>query len=331
MNIGLGSHVAGVRLGSVIGHGGMAIVYAGRDEGTGEELVVKVLREEYARDERIRRRFRREAGYAGSLEHPNIVRVLDSGEAGGLPYIVMEYVRGTDLRTQLAGRTPLDAAETIRILSQVAEALDAAHAAGLLHRDVKPGNVLIASGAGSQPSGRCYVTDFGLSKQPARDSRGLTEPGEFVGSVLYTAPEEILGEETDATVDVYSLGCVLYECLVGSPPFDGARASELMQAHIEAQPPRPSKQRPGIPSDLDRVIRRALAKRPGDRYRSCRELIEAAREALGLSVGEPSEPSRVSLRLELDFQAGEARVRFDDGAVSVRVARDQARWRLASD
>jgi serine/threonine-protein kinase len=334
MSVGIGSQVAGIRLVSLIGHGGMAIVYLGRREGTGEELVVKVLRDEYTRDDHIRRRFTRESGYASSLEHPHIVRVLDSGEQDGTSYIVMPYVPGQDLRQRLAVDGRLDPAETIGLLSKVADALDTAHDSGLWHRDVKPGNVLIASGQGPDPPGHCYLTDFGLSKQPGRDSRGLTAPGDFVGSVLYTAPEQMLGEQTDQTLDVYSLGCVLYECLAGSPPFGGVSASDVMQAHIEAQAPRISKQQPDLPSALDVVLQRALAKRPADRYRTCGELIEAAREALGVAGAVPIQaeaPSRISLRLEFDFDASEARIQLDAGPPSIRVTRDHEQWHLAAD
>ena len=332
MTVAVGSEVDGIRLRSIIGHGGMAIVYLGEREASGEQVVVKVLREESARDEQIRRRFTRESRYASSLDHPHIVRAQGAGEADGFPYIVMQYVRGTDLRARLATGGPLHPGETIAILEQIAGALDVAHRAGLLHRDVKPGNVLIASGDGPEPAGYCYLTDFGLSKQPGRDSRGLTAPSDFVGSVLYTAPEEMLGGDTGAAVDVYSLGCVLYECLVGKPPFEGVRAIELMQAHIEAAPPKPSKQRPGLPTELDRVVQRVLAKRPGDRYASCGELVQAAREAFGGIAAPRPQPTtlrRVSLRLELDFRAGEASLQLDDGPASVRVTGERARWHLA--
>jgi serine/threonine-protein kinase len=296
--------------------------------------VVKVLKEDLGRNEQIRRRFVREARYVTSLDHPNIVRVLRAGEQDGVSYIVMQYVRGSDLRTRLANEGVPELAEVIALLTQVAEALDAAHASGVLHRDVKPGNVLIASGEGSDPEGRCYLTDFGLSKDPGRDSGALTASGEFVGSVLYAAPEQMLATELSARADVYSFGCVLYECIVGEPPFGGGQAAAVMQAHLESPPPRPSKQRPGLAFGLDAVVARALAKDPAERYASCGELIGAAREALHLprdSAEEPAEagPRKLSLRLMLDFDAPAAALRLGDGADEISVVPEGGRWRIA--
>ena len=238
------------------------------------------------RDQDLLQRFLREPRYASSLDHPNIVRVFEAGEAGGLHYIAMEYVEGTDLRNLLKEEGPLAPERAVAILTQVAAALDVAHAAGLLHRDVKPDNVLIGNGGGAG-AGQAYLTDFGLGKDPGRDSRALTGSGEFVGTVLYTAPEQMLEREPDRRVDVYSLACVLYETLVGGPPFHYANVMEVMQAHIESTPPKPSKQRKGLPVELDDVIERGLAKEPSDRYETCGDLIAAAGSALGLAVASP--------------------------------------------
>ena len=282
MSVAVGTEIAGTRLTRELERGGMAVVYVAEELATGDTVVVKVLKEELAGDERLRRRFVREARYASSLDHPHVVRVRDAGEQDGAHYIVMDYVRGADLRSRLAAGGPLEPAEAIAVLAQVADALDAAHAGGLLHRDVKPGNVLIASGEGTEPRGHCYLADFGLSKDPGRDSRTLTVSGQFVGSVLYAAPEQILAEELDARADVYALGCVLYECLVGAPPFVYQLAADVMRAHVESPAPKPSKERSGLPPRIDAVVARALAKEPAARYATCGELIEAAREALDL-------------------------------------------------
>ena len=334
MTIGVGSEIGGTRLTQEIAQGGMATVYAAEQLATGESVVVKVLRPEYARNEQLRRRFVREARYATSLDHPHVVRVHDAGEAEGVHYIVMQYVRGTDLRAWLASQGPLHPYETIRVLGEIADALDAAHASGLLHRDVKPGNVLIASGEGPEPPGHSYLTDFGLSQDRSRDSGALTLAGEFVGSVLYAAPEQILGTELDARADVYSLGCVLYESLVGTPPFSGEIATEVMQAHLESPPPKPSKQVRWLAYLLfDDVIARALAKDPGDRYATCGELIAAARDALGLAA-EPAPPAAaravLSLRLTLDFDAPEATLQLGERSDEVRIAPRGGSWRIAA-
>jgi tRNA A-37 threonylcarbamoyl transferase component Bud32 len=327
MTVGVGSEIAGARLTQEIARGGMAIVYLAERLGSGELVVVKVLKEELEGNEQLRRRFVREARYATSLDHPHVVRILDAGEAQGAHYIVMQYVRGTDLRARLASEGTLEPDQAVHVLSQIADALNAAHAAGLLHRDVKPGNVLIASGEGPEPEGDCFLTDFGLSKDPGGDSRALTLSGEFVGSVLYAAPEQMLATELDARADVYSLGCVLYECLVGVPPFTGQLAAEVMQAHLESPPPRPSKQRSGLSTRLDQVLARALAKEPGERYATCGELIDAAREALGLQAV-PTPQAAEGVRLTLLVAAGHAagaELELGDELVIGRGASDQGR------
>jgi pSer/pThr/pTyr-binding forkhead associated (FHA) protein/tRNA A-37 threonylcarbamoyl transferase component Bud32 len=322
-----GSEIAGARLTREIARGGMAIVYLAERLDSGEPVVVKVLKGELEDNEQIRRRFVREARYASSLDHPHVVRIHAAGEAEGAHYIVMQYVPGMDLRARLASEGTLEPDEAVRVLSQIADALDAAHAAGLLHRDVKPGNVLIASGEGPEPEGDCFLTDFGLSKDPGQDSRALTVSGEFVGTVLYAAPEQMTTRELDARADVYSLGCVLYECLVGTPPFTGNLAAEVMQAHFESAVPRPSKQRSGLPVRLDRVIARALAKEPGERYATCGELIDAAREALGVPAIPTPQAGRGE-RLMLLVAAGRAagaQLELGDVLVIGRSASDEGR------
>jgi hypothetical protein len=271
MGLSAGTELAGYRVIGPIAEGGMSVVFLAEHVSGGQHAALKVLREELADNDDFRKRFLRESRYAASLDHPHVVDVHGSGEARGVLYIVMEYVEGTDLY-ELLGAGPLSPAAALPLLGQVAAGLDAAHAIGLLHRDVKPGNVLIDD-TGAEP--RCVLTDFGLSKDVARDSVALTAAGDFVGTLAYTAPEQILGKDTDAGVDIYSLGCLLYECLVGETPFAGSDV-EIMQAHIETAPPRPSKQRRGLPPALDRVIAKALAKNPADRHATCQELVDHA-------------------------------------------------------
>lgn len=300
MSVDVGTDIAGYRLVRLIGEGGMSRVFLAERGGGGGAVVLKVLREELAQDDDFRRRFLREWGYLASLDHPNVIRVHDAGEAGGLLYLAMDYVEGTDLYALLEEQAPIEPERAIRLLSQVAAALDAAHEAGILHRDVKPGNVLVA-GDGGGPAPRCYLTDFGLSKHTTKDSVSLTAAGTFVGTLAYTAPEEILGGKLDRRADVYSLACVLFECLAGERPFAGKSEVEVMQAHIESPPPKLSKKRSGLPAALNDVFARGLAKDPGDRYGSCRELVEVAAAAIGVpdAARVPEPLATGPLRLEV--------------------------------
>ncbi len=282
MSIGLGTEIGGYRVTRPIGEGGMSIVYLADRIADGRQVVLKVLREELAKNEDFRRRFLRESGYAASLDQAHVVPVHDAGESDGVLYIAMEYIQGTDLYALLAAG-PLAPELTVAILTQVASALDAAHEIGLLHRDVKPGNVLVASSEEAEGVPHCYLTDFGLSKHTEKDSVALTASGDFVGTVYYTAPEQMLGKALDGRVDVYSLGCLLYECLVGETPFTGSTDVEVMQAHVERAPPKVSTSRPDLPWALDEVIAKAMAKDPGERYESCGELMAAARSVVGVA------------------------------------------------
>ncbi len=208
----------------------MGVVYLAEDSRRHGEVALKVLPAELARQDDFRRRFQREANYAKQFQHPNIVSVHDVGEDGGHFFIAMEYVRGQDLASVLAAQGRLRPERGIDILSDVAAALDALHAEGLLHRDVKPGNILILQAAEDpQAKPHCYLTDFGLAKNPTQDSVALTAVDSFVGTLDYVAPELILNEEVDPRADVYSFACVLYECLAGQPPFGRAQGAELMR------------------------------------------------------------------------------------------------------
>jgi serine/threonine protein kinase len=274
----VGSEIGGYRLTRRIGEGGMGAVFLAEERDTGRQVALKVLLSELARNEDFRRRFERESRYASSLDHPHIVRVHEFGEADGVTYMVMDYVPGRDLTAEIA-EGPLSPERTIRILDQVASALDAVHATGIYHRDVKPANVLVAV---DEESGEldCRLTDFGLSKHPSQDSSALTGAGFFVGTGQYVAPEQILAQELDHRVDVYSLGCLLYECLSGETPFRRPRETEVLHAHIQDPPPKLTASRPELPVAIDEVVAKALAKRPEERYASCGKLMEAARAAI---------------------------------------------------
>ncbi|MEJ7784403.1 MAG: FHA domain-containing serine/threonine-protein kinase [Solirubrobacteraceae bacterium] len=309
MPVGPGTEIGGYRVEHTIGEGGMAIVHLAERLSDGEPVVLKVLREELVGDPDVRRRFLRESRYAQALDHPSVVRILDAGELGDLLYIVMQHVAGTDLYTLLE-EGPLEPGTAVAVLSQVADALDAAHAIGLLHRDVKPGNVLVAVGGDAPP--HCLLTDFGLSQRITQDSMALTAPGTFVGTLAYMAPEQMLGDDPGAAVDVYALGCVLFECLAGDPPFTGEPLA-VMQAHMESEPPKLAKRGSTLPRAFDAVIAKALAKEPAGRYASCRELLAAAAAALGVALpaAEPArtqtlEPQPPAAPLELLVTAGAA-------------------------
>jgi len=279
-----GHVVAGFRVVSMIGEGATGTVYLA-DEPTGDRKVaLKLLTPDLARDERFRRRFLRETELAAKLDHPNVVRTLASGNEDGTLYLAMEYVEGRDLRDVLRREGRLEPDRAVGVLTQVAAALDTAHEAGLVHRDVKPANVLIST---RRDGDRAYVCDFGLARHISSASSLTTDSG-FVGTIDYVPPEQVEGGQIDGRADVYSLGCVLFECLAGTRPFDRDSELAVVFAHLNEPPPRPSEIRPHLPKALDTVLEVALAKSPDDRYSSCAELIEAARAALaGKTVTRP--------------------------------------------
>jgi serine/threonine protein kinase len=288
--VGIGDMVGDYRITREIGRGGMGVVLLGEQAATGRKVALKFLPPELVDDEDSRRRFAREANYAGSLGHPNIVALYEAGEADGVHYMAMQYVPGGDLGKLLAREGPLDPARAVALLAQVADALDAAHAAGILHRDVKPENVLVSPGAGGVD--HCYLTDFGLGKSSSQDSVALTDKGSYVGTFHYTAPEIVVGRAVDHRVDVYSLGCLLYQCLIGEPPFPGPREAEVLRAHLRDPPPRVSARRPELPPELDGVIATAMAKQPDARPDSCLAVIDAARAAIAGSPRLAAPPLR---------------------------------------
>jgi serine/threonine-protein kinase len=270
-----GTVVAGFRVGSPIGEGAMGTVYLA-DDRSGQRVALKLLSPELARDKRFRQRFLRESSVAAGLDHPHIVPTLASGEEDGFLYLAMHYVEGSDLREVLRAKGRLEPARALHLVGQVADALDAAHSAGLVHRDVKPGNILVAN----EPEGEhAYVCDFGLARHVSSVSSLTGERG-FVGTIDYVPPEQIEGGAIDARADVYSLGCVLFECLTGEKPFERDSELSVVFAHLNEPPPRLSQLRPELPQELDTVFEAALAKSPDDRYSSCGELAAASRAAL---------------------------------------------------
>src|SRR4051812_31713792 len=244
----------------MIGRGGMGVVYLGQHvQMKGRKAAVKVLSDELADDPEFQQRFIRESDLAGSLEHPNIVPVYDAGRAADVLYCAMRYVRGTDLKAVLKAEGPLSLERTLTTLGDVALALDFAHGHGLVHRDVKPGNVLIEAPDAAVARDRVFLSDFGLVKQVRGDTK-LTRAGSFVGTLNYAAPEVFRGEDVDGRADVYSLGCMLYECLVGATPFVGPTDASVMYAHLNETPAPLATVRTGLPAGLDDVIAMALAK-----------------------------------------------------------------------
>ena len=280
------------RIERVLGRGGMSVVYLAEHQGLKRRVALKVLSPQLAEDPRFRERFVRESQVAASIDHPNVIPIYEAGEAEGQLFIAMRYVEGTDLRALLHEEGRLEEGHAVGILLQVAGALDAAHARGLVHRDVKPGNILVARAEGSTAGEHVYLSDFGLTKRAASDS-GVTGTGQFVGTLDYASPEQFEGKTLEPRADVYSLGCVLYECLAGHPPFRRESDAAVMYAHLLEDPPPLTGQRPGLPEEIDRVIERATAKKPEQRFESAGELGTAARVALGYETGERAAPARV--------------------------------------
>jgi serine/threonine protein kinase len=278
----VGDEFAGYRLRAVVGRGGMSVVYQAENPRLGSVVALKVLAPEIATDDVFRARFLEESRIAASLNHPNVIPIYDMGPCDDLLYIAMRYVAGTDLRALLKKHSPLPPADSIFLTGQAARALDAAHRKGLVHRDVKPGNLLIEHGQDGDPD-HVYLSDFGITKYMLSRS-GLTKTGEFLGTIDYVAPEQIQETPVDGRADEYSLGCVLYECLTGRVPFPKERDAAIIWAHVEEMPPPPSALQPELPAAVDDVFSRVLAKKPDDRYATCREFVDAARVSLGVAA-----------------------------------------------
>jgi serine/threonine-protein kinase len=282
----VGRELLGYVVEELVGRGGMGVVYRAFDPRLKRPVAVKVLAGELAGNRRFRERFLVETELAASLEHPNVVPIHDAGDVDGRLYLVMRLVEGGDLRMLLDREGVLEPARALDVCRQLADALGAAHERGLVHRDVKPSNVLV------DERGHCYLTDFGVSV--AIDARSnVTGSGSLEGTVAYIAPEQIAGRAPDGRADLYSLACVLHECLTGRPPFESASDLDVLYAHLERAPPRASGLRSTLPDRLDAVLQRGLAKEPDARYDTCRAFVDAAQAAV---AGDTPVETRTSTR-----------------------------------
>ena len=267
----IGSQVGGYSVDSLLGEGGMGKVYTATGPD-GSRVALKLVKDDYARDETFRRRFYREARIAQTVQHPNVVPVVDTGEHEGLPYMAQRFIEGMSLDEKLKREGSLDPQTAVRICTDVAAGLEALWAAGMVHRDVKPANILL------DENGRAYITDFGLAK----DTQGslLTLPGQALGSMDYMAPEQIRGEPVSAATDIYALGCVMYECMCGRPPFAEVQGMRILWAHLQDPPPDPRGVRADLPEAFSRTLLVALekdaAKRPQSAGEYARMLAAAA-------------------------------------------------------
>jgi len=269
----LGRVVAGYRIEERIGRGGMGLVYRAEHLNLRRRAAIKIIAPELAEASGFRERFNREARIAAALQHPNIVTVYDAGEEDGLLYLAMQYIEGNDLSAVLRSQGRLRPYRAIDVCRQIAAALDAAHGQGLIHRDVKPANVLI--------EGRtAFLTDFGLTKRIEGTRTQLTKAGDVVGTIHYVAPEQIEGGRVDARTDIYSLGCLVYHCLSGELPFARDTDVAVIYAHLSEEPPRLTSVRPELPGGLDAVIAKALEKAPERRFQTCADLMSAARAVI---------------------------------------------------
>ncbi|MGE3662369.1 MAG: serine/threonine-protein kinase [Pseudonocardia sp.] len=292
---GEGDRFGGYRLGPLLGRGGMGEVYRATDEVRGRTVALKLLRADLAGDPEFAARFRREAAVASRLRDPHVIPIHDHGEIEGRLFIDMRLVEGTDLGQLIRSDGPLDAGRAVGIITQVAAALDAAHVDGLVHRDVKPSNVLVTSRPGRPDF--AYLVDFGIARDLADD--GLSRTGVAVGTLRYMAPEQFLAAPLDRRADVYSLACVLFEALTGTAPFVADGLPSLMYAHLNTPSPRLVELRAELPRRLDAVLARGLAKRPEERFPGAGVFAEAATAAVqGTEPDAPTAVRRPTRRLQ---------------------------------
>jgi hypothetical protein len=292
-HFGPGSQIGKYVLEKQIGHGGMAVVFRARDDQLGRLVALKIMAPSVASDAEFRQRFVRESRAAAAVDDPHIIPVFEAGESAGVLFIAMRYVVGGDVRSLLARKGPLSLDRVSAILVSVASALDAAHGAGLVHRDVKPGNMLIDVRKG-RPD-HVYLTDFGLTKATS-GAVALTSTGRFLGTADYAAPEQIGGRHVDGRADQYALACTAIEMLTGQTPFPFENVMAVLTAHMSKPPPRLSARRHGLPAELDEVLGRALAKSPGHRYPSCGDFTAAFQRAAGVDRYEAPVAAGVSHR-----------------------------------
>ena len=315
----IGKVIAGYRIEERVGRGGMGVVYRAEHLNLRRRAAIKIIAPDLAESEGFRERFTREARIAAALQHPNIVTVYDAGEVEGILYLAMQYIEGNDLSAVLRKDGRLRPYRAIDVCRQVASALDAAHAMGLIHRDVKPANVLI--------EGRtAFLTDFGLTKRMDGTHTELTRAGDVVGTIHYVAPEQIEGNQVSARSDVYSLGCLLYHCLTGQVPFSRDTDVAVIYAHLSEPPPKLTALRPELATGLDGVIAKALDKSPDRRFPTCTDLINAARGVIDAAgpldtsapraAREPGESGETGT--ETDREVGEAIEGMRDAAAAAR-------------
>jgi serine/threonine-protein kinase len=275
----VGTRFGEYRIDSLIGVGGMGNVYKAT-AGDGTPVALKLVKADLARDETFRRRFKREARIAQTVGNPHVVSVRDTGEHDGIPYLAAQFIEGMALDQKLEQEGRLDLATTVRICAQVAAGLQALWEAGMVHRDVKPANILL------EKSGKAYITDFGLAK----DSAGtvLTRPGQPLGSMDYMPPEQIRGEPVTGAADIYSLGCVVFECLHGRPPFADREGMRVLWAHLQDEPPDPFSERADIPPGFTQALTAALRKEPGERPHTSIEYARSLSQAAGIPIVDPA-------------------------------------------
>lgn len=323
----IGTEFAGYRIEGLLGRGGMSVVYRAENARLGNKVALKLLSEELANDESFRERFVRESRTAATLNHPNIVTIYDAGDEDGVLYIAMRYVE-SDLKQLLTREGPLSVVRMLSVVGQTGSALDAAHARGLLHRDVKPANILLD--LTSEPGGvpHSYLADFGLTKHLESRS-GITASGQFVGTIDYMSPEQIEGRDVDRRTDIYSLGCVVFESLVGTTPFRRETDVAVLWAHMREDPPPISEVRADLPRELDDVLGKAMAKAPEERHPSCRELVADLRRVLGTVSA-----ATVADRTRPESVAGAAPTQAARTVLQAREARPQGsprrRWLLVA-
>jgi serine/threonine-protein kinase len=291
-----GSELLGYRIERILGRGGMGVVYLAHQIVLDRMVALKLLVPELAEDESFRARFLRESKLAASLDHPNIVPVFDAGEVEGRLYIAMRYVEGTDLSRLLDEEAPIEPQRAMALLAPIVDALDAAHAKGLVHRDVKPSNILV------DHAGRPYLADFGLSK--GLSEQGLVEESHFGATLDYVAPEQIEQRPVGPAADQYALGCVLYECVTGKPPFHSGNPMGVLWSHVSDPPPSARAANGALPEALDGVFAKVLAKEPSDRYATCREFAADAEDALSLRKAGPSRTTLLFVGLAAAVLAG---------------------------
>ena len=322
-----GDEFAGHRILGIAGRGGMGVVYRAMQLDLDRPVALKLIAPQLAEDSGFRDRFVRESRAAASIDHPNVIPIYYTGENDGALYIAMRYVEGSDLRTLVRAEQRLDPGRAASIVAQVASALDAAHARGIVHRDVKPANVLLGA------ADHAYLTDFGLTKRVTSHT-GSTREGGWVGTLGYVAPEQIRGERTDARADVYALGCVLYHALAGAPPYQRETDEATLWAHLHDDPPSLHDQVPSVSDRFDAVLARALAKDPADRYQSAGDLGQAALAAAGRSAA-PGPERVVAVGAAAPTDAQETVVSPDQAPTAMAATRPATRrrawpWALAA-